>query len=283
MAVLLLGAACAACTSVGSELAPNQLPELPYGLIDGHERFLVDGEILRYRIDLLFLKVAGLEFESRLSDGPEPHTLRVSSITAPTPLAALLSRYGGRTTSWFDIATLRPRRYVWTGIADDEGVTRRYNEFHHEEGFALGLEIRGNDWEYRRFEARIAQDPLCFTYLVRVIDLEPGEGIRFDLFEGTGHRRCSILCEADEELGVGGPPVIARRFAIRVDKLDDGELVEERPPESDMKNWVSLDDRRVVLRSRGRMGGLPITVDLVERRVEVSATETRPISEGEPD
>ena len=113
-----------------------------------------------------------------------------------------------------------------------------------------------------------------------MIDLEEDETVRLDLFEGHNRRLATIRGAGREELKIAGETVPARIFALRIDKVSEGELYEERP-EMDVRVWVSEDDRRVILRSRGTMSGVGATIRLVRRTV-APPPETNPKPDPEP-
>lgn len=253
LAIILLTASLGACSSTDPEHPRVERALTPIQLVNNHRDYILPGERIQYDVQYLFLKMGEIVIKIHPT---RDDLLRITSATSPTRLAAALSRYGGFATTWLDVDRMLPSRYIWNSL----DKKRRYNEFQHERGVATGLQIHEDEWDVARFQIGVVQDPVSVLMLLRVIELPVGGRFTCDLVEGYRHRLCTIRRFADEALDTGdGIGIPCRRFTLRVDRLEDGALT-NRPPEMNLTSWLSLDDRRVGLRTQGEIQGREIRI-----------------------
>ncbi len=271
----------AACSSAADNAPPRSAEPLPYRLSVPPKDAIPEGEFLRYGVSLLFLSVGQIDFEAHWSEDPEGPVLRMTMVNSPRGLAAALTRYGGYAVSWMNPDTLLPRRYTWNNPYKDE-LLRRFNIYEEDEGRVACVQIEGGKWESSSFSTPRAADPASLLTLLRFIDLKEGDEVRLRLIEGLKERLVTLRGLGTDVLhGKGGTDIPATRLGVRVDRLRDGELRDE-PPETDMESWVAVKPPRVVLKSRGRMGGVNLTIRLEERKiVEKESAEALPPAESQ--
>ncbi len=269
----------AACTTAADNAPPHSTEPLPYRLTLAPRDAIPEGEFLRYGVSLLFFSVGQIDFEAHWGADPRGPVLRMTMVNSPRGLAAALTRYGGYAVSWMDPETLMPRRYTWNNPYKDE-LLRRFNVYRQDEGRVACVQIEGGEWEWKSIPTPPAVDPASLLTLLRFVDLEEGDEVRLRLIEGLKERLVTLRGLGREVFrGKGGAEIPALRLGVRVDRLKDGQLRDE-PPETDMESWVAIHPPRVVLRSRGRMGGVNLTIRLEERKiVEKESTGALPPAE----
>jgi hypothetical protein len=275
LALFALAAVAPACTSAAGVAAPTEVRAQPYHLVEGWRTILAPPQRWAYKVTWNVLRIGDVAFESRVADAGADATWVVRCATSPTEWAAALARFGGHATTWIDAHTLLPRGYVWNAGDQDAGK-RRINEFHAGESWASGIEITPQGWESKEYPTTIAHDPVSLLVLLRVLELADGERLQVELIEGPKKRVATIVANGDEEVEIKkGLRVRARRFGFRVDMLRDDQLA-GADPDSDLDVWVSLDERRWIVRSEGEIQGRGVTLTLVDPPLDSHASVAAP-------
>ncbi|HGY91109.1 MAG TPA: DUF3108 domain-containing protein [Planctomycetes bacterium] len=256
----------AGCSTAADNAPPQSVEPLPYRLAVSPKTAIPEGESLRYGVSLLFLSVGQIDFEAHWTEDPEGPVLRMTMVNSPRGLAAALTRYGGYAVSWMNPDTLLPRRYTWNNPYKDE-LLRRFNVYKEEEGRISCVQIEGGEWESSSIPTTHAADPASLLTLLRFVDLKEGDVVRLRLVEGLKERLVTLRGLGEDVLrGKGGTEIPTTRIGVRVDRLRNGELRDE-PPETDMESWIAQKPPRVILKSRGKMGGVNLTIRLEERKI----------------